>query len=124
MNGPSTTFSRLSLTSAWSHRWFPAARLQHLGLQGGRNHRGLLAGMPDLQETCHPLLLKSLPPAGDGRRGSIQSLLNGPIRQAVGQHEDQACSKDITSRQRARLGHLLQLGPLVRSQCDHLSREW
>jgi hypothetical protein len=74
--------------------------------------------MSDLDQASYTLLQKSLFPTRDRRGRRIQQLLDAPIRQTLGQQENQASSKYIARRQPTRLRNLLQLRSLFRRQCD------
>jgi hypothetical protein len=67
----------------------------HPGLHGRRRGARLAALVLCLQ-AIDAVLLEALFPAGDGRRGCPQRLLDFNVAKAIGEREDQPCAKDIS----------------------------
>ena len=80
--------------------------------QLGGQHRGLLSGMSRIQPVQSGGQ-KTLLPTTDGRRGCSQPQLDGTVRSAFGQHQDQPGAKEIPGRQRPGLGNAAEFQMLV-----------
>ena len=63
---------------------FTSRGIQNPSLQFGGNDGRLLSRVPCLGETIDTFFQEALLPAGDGRRGGLQTILNVAIRSAIG----------------------------------------
>jgi hypothetical protein len=88
----------------------------HVGLYGRSRSTRPAAFLLRFQ-SLDGVLLEALIPAGDCRRGSAQCLVDLHVAEAIGQGEDQSCSKDISGRQ------FLSCRSLLAERCRPLGKD-
>ena len=66
-------------------------------------HRARTAALVPRAKTRHAMLLKTLPPAGNGGRTGMEFLLNLAVAETIGQREHQASTKHVSGGQGSRL---------------------